>query len=151
MSFDKRLHELGIALPEASPAGGNYVPAKTIGKLVFLSGVISTDADGVVTGTVGAGRTVDEGYTAARLCGLAQLASLKRHLGTLDAIAEIVSVNGYVNAVDGFPDSPKVIDGASDLFIEVFGEAGRHVRAAVGLNALPRHALVELQMVVALL
>jgi enamine deaminase RidA (YjgF/YER057c/UK114 family) len=151
MSFEKHLDQLGMILPEAAEAGGNYVPAKTIGKLVFLSGVISTDADGVVTGTVGAGRTIDEGYAAARRCGLAQLASLRRHLGSLDQIAEVVSVNGYVNAVTGFPDSPKVINGASDLFIEVFGDKGRHVRAAVGVNALPRNALVELQMVVALL
>jgi enamine deaminase RidA (YjgF/YER057c/UK114 family) len=73
---------------------------------------------------------------------------LKRELGTLDRVAEVLTVNGYVNAVNGFPDSPAVINGASDLLVEVFGEAGRHVRAAVGLNALPRHALVEVQMTV---
>ena len=81
---------------------------------------------------------------------MTQLAVLRRHLGTLDAIVEIISVNGYVNAVAGFADSPKVVNGASDLFIEIFGEAGKHVRAAVGVSGLPRNALVELQMIVAL-
>ena len=101
-----------------------------------------------MTGTVGAGRTIEEGYAAARACGLTQLAVLKQHLGSLDAVKQIVSVNGYVNAVPGFEDSPKVINGASDLFVELFGEAGRHVRAAIGVSALPHNALVELQMTV---
>jgi enamine deaminase RidA (YjgF/YER057c/UK114 family) len=91
---------------------------------------------------------VEEGYAAARCCALTQLAALKRHLGSLDAIAEVVSVNGYVNAVSTFTEMPKVINGASDLLVEVFGEAGRHVRAALGVSSLPRNALVELQMVV---
>ena len=85
------------------------------------------------TGTVGAGRTIEEGYAAARACALTQLAVLKQHLGSLDAVKKIVTVNGYVNAVPGFQDSPKVINGASDLFVELFGEAGRHVRAAIGV------------------
>ena len=102
----------------------------------------------MITGTVGVDRTVEEGYAAARACALTQLAVLQRHLGSLDAVKSIVTVNGYVNAVPGFPDSPKVINGASDLFIEIFGELGRHVRAAIGVSALPRNALVELQMTV---
>ena len=102
------------------------------------------------TGTMGADRTIEEGYAAARACALTQLAVIQRELGSLDAIDSVLSVNGYVNAVDKFPDSPKVINGASDLFVEVFGEAGRHVRAAIGVNALPRHALVELQITVVL-
>ena len=145
---EARLRELGIVLPGLPAAGGNYVAAKTIGNLVFLSGVISTGGDGVIAGTVGAGRTVEEGYAAARACALTQLAILRQHLGSLDAVRSIVSVNGYVNAVAEFADSPKVINGASDLFIDVFGEAGRHVRAAIGVSALPRNALVELQMTV---
>jgi enamine deaminase RidA (YjgF/YER057c/UK114 family) len=148
MSAEAKLVELGLVLPEPSSAGGNYVPAKTVGDLVYLSGVISTGPDGVVTGTAGADRSLEEGYAAARLCALAHLAAIRKHLGSLDQVAEVVSVNGYVNAVAGFADSPKVINGASDLLVEVFGEAGRHVRAAIGVNALPRHALVELQMVV---
>jgi enamine deaminase RidA (YjgF/YER057c/UK114 family) len=143
---DARLRDLGLSLPTLPAPGGNYLSARTIGSLVFLAGVISTDGCGVITGTVGAGRTIDEGYAAARACALTQLAVLRQHLGSLDAVKTIVSVNGYVNAIPGFEDSPKVINGASDLFVELFGEAGRHVRAAIGVSALPRNALVELQM-----
>jgi enamine deaminase RidA (YjgF/YER057c/UK114 family) len=143
---EARIRELGIDLPAPSAPGGNYVSAKTVGAIVYLSGAISTDASGVVTGTVGVNRTVEEGYAAARACALTQLSVLQRHLGSLDTIKNIVTVNGYVNCVAGFADSPKVINGASDLFVEIFGDAGRHVRAAVGVTALPRNALVELQI-----
>jgi enamine deaminase RidA (YjgF/YER057c/UK114 family) len=145
---ESRLRELGMTLPALPAPGGNYLSAKTVGNLVFLAGVISTGPEGVITGTAGLNRTVDEGYAAARACALTQLAVLRRHLGSLDAIKGIVSVSGYVNAVPGFLDSPKVINGASDLFIEVLGETARHVRAAIGISALPRNALVELQMTV---
>jgi enamine deaminase RidA (YjgF/YER057c/UK114 family) len=145
---ETRLLELGIVLPRLLTPGGNYVAAKTAGHLVYLAGVISTSSEGVITGTVGLDRTIEEGYSAARACALTQLAVLRAHLGSLDAIKSIISVTGYVNAVMGFPDSPRVINGASDLLVEVLGEAGRHVRAAIGVSALPRHALVELQMIV---
>jgi enamine deaminase RidA (YjgF/YER057c/UK114 family) len=128
--------------------GGNYVSAKTVGHMVYLSGVISTGPDGVITGTAGADKSVPDGYAAARTCALMHLAVLKRHLGSLDAVKSIVGVNGYVNAVPGYTDSPAVINGASDLFVEIFGDAGRHVRAAIGVPALPRNALVELQITV---
>jgi enamine deaminase RidA (YjgF/YER057c/UK114 family) len=150
MGAEKVIEETGVVLPQAPAAGGNYVSAKTVGSLVYLAGVISSDGGGVITGTIGADRSVEEGYAAARACALTQLAVLRRHLGTLDAVKEIVSVNGYVNAVPGFADSPKVVNGASDLLVQVFGEAGRHVRAAIGVSSLPRSALVELQMVVAI-
>jgi enamine deaminase RidA (YjgF/YER057c/UK114 family) len=146
ISREVRLRELGIELPPLPAPGGNYIPARTVGSMVYLSGVVSTDASGIITGTVGLDRTIEEGYAAARTCALMQLAILQKHLGSLDAIKSIVTVNGYVNAVNGFPDSPKVINGASDLFVEVLGEAGRHVRAALGISALPRNALVELQI-----
>jgi enamine deaminase RidA (YjgF/YER057c/UK114 family) len=145
---ERRLKDLSIALPVPPEAGGNYVPAKTLGHMVYLAGVISTGPDGVITGTIGLNRSIEEGYLAAKCCALTQLAVLKRHVGSLDVVKQIVSVNGYVNAVSGFPDSPKVINGASDLFVELFGENGRHVRAAIGVSALPRNALVELQMTV---
>ena len=103
----------------------------------------------MITGTAGADRSIADGYAAARACALTQLAVLKHALGSLDKVREIVSVNGYVNAVAGFPDSPAVINGASDLLVAVFGDQGRHVRAAIGVSALPRNALVELQMIVA--
>ena len=146
--IEARLHELAITLPAPPSPGGNYVPARTIGNIVFLSGVVSSNASGVITGTVGLDRTVEEGYAAAHACALTQLAVLRRHLGSLDAIKSIVSINGYVNAVAGFADSPEVINGASDLFVKIFDDAGRHVRAAVGVSTLPRKALVELQMTV---
>lgn len=101
-----------------------------------------------MTGTVGLDRSVADGYTAARACALTQLAVLKRDLGSLEAIAEVISVNGYVNAVAGFEDSPSVVNGASDLLVAVFGDAGKHVRAAVGVSALPRNAIVEIQMTI---
>jgi enamine deaminase RidA (YjgF/YER057c/UK114 family) len=150
MSAEKRLLELGNVLPPPPAPGGNYQSAKTVGNLLYLAGAISSDGSGVITGTAGADRSVIDGYAAARACALTQLSVLKHTLGSLDKIQQIVSVNGYVNAVAGFPDSPAVINGASDLLLEVFGEPGRHVRAAVGVSALPRNALVELQMIVAI-
>ncbi len=145
---EQKLKELGIILPSLPEPGGNYLPAKSAGNIVYLAGVISIRDGEVIAGTAGADRTIDEGYAAARACALTQLAVLKRHLGSLDAVKNIVGVNGYVNAVPGFADSPRVINGASDLFVEIFGDAGRHVRAAIGVSALPRNALVELQMTV---
>jgi enamine deaminase RidA (YjgF/YER057c/UK114 family) len=149
MSAESRLQELGIVLPPGPAPGGNYLSAKAVGSLLYLAGAISTDEGGVITGTAGADRSIAEGYAAARACALTQLAVLQQALGSLDKVQQIVSVNGYVNAIAGFRDSPAVINGASDLLVEIFGEAGRHVRAAVGVSALPRNALVELQMIVA--
>ena len=148
MNPEKQLEELGLTLPSPPAPGGNYLSSKRIGDLVYLAGVISTNTSGVMTGTVGLDRTIADGYSAARACVLTQLAVLKRDLGGLNVIAEIVSVNGYVNAIAGFEDSPAVINGASDLLVQIFGEAGKHVRAAVGVSALPRNAIVEIQMTV---
>ncbi len=145
---DQNLVDLGYTLPPAPAPGGNYVSSKQAGSIVFLSGVVSTGPDGIITGTAGLDRSIEEGYAAARACALTQLAVLKRDLGSLDRVAEVLTVNGYVNAAPGFADSPEIVNGASDLLVAVFGEAGRHVRAAVGLNALPRNALVEVQMTV---
>jgi enamine deaminase RidA (YjgF/YER057c/UK114 family) len=145
---EKRVEALGLKLPEAPTPGGNYVSAKRVDTVMYLSGVISTGPEGVIAGMAGRGRTVEEGYAAARACALTQLAVLRRELGSLDRVAEVLTVNGYVNAAEGFGDSPEVINGASDLLVSVFGEAGRHVRAALGVSALPRNALVELQMTV---
>ena len=142
------LQKLDLALPAAPAPGGNYCSAKTSGNLVFLAGVVSQTADGVITGSIGADRTVEDGYAAARSCALLQLAVLEKHLGSLTKIRSILSVNGYVNSIPGFADSPKFINGASDLLLAVFGEPGRHVRAAIGVSGLPRNALVELQMTV---
>jgi enamine deaminase RidA (YjgF/YER057c/UK114 family) len=148
MTREEQLAELGLTLPALPAPGGNYLSAKRVEALVYLSGVISTNASGVMTGTVGLDRSVSDGYSAARACALTQLAVLKRELGSLEAVAEVVSVNGYVNSIAGFEESPAVINGASDLLMQVFGEAGKHVRAAVGVSALPRNAIVEIQMTV---
>jgi enamine deaminase RidA (YjgF/YER057c/UK114 family) len=137
-------------LPALPQPGGNYLPARKVGNLLYLAGVISTVAGSVIQGTVGLECSVDEGYQAARACALTQLAVIRRELGSLDLVSAIVSVNGYVNSIAGFPDSPKVINGASDLLVAVFGEEGRHVRAAIGVSGLPVNALVELQMLVAI-
>jgi len=142
------LEHLNLKLPAVPAPGGNYCSAKTVGSLVFLAGVISKDDDGVMRGTVGIDRSVDEAYAAAKSCALQQLAVLEQHLGSLERVKSVVSVNGYVNSVPGFAESPKAINGASDLLLAVFGEEGRHVRAAIGVSGLPLNALVELQMVV---
>ncbi|HWW23866.1 MAG TPA: RidA family protein [Edaphobacter sp.] len=148
MNIEKAIADAGYSLPSLPAAGGNYVPTRTVGKMVYLSGVISTNSNGVITGRAGDGSGVEEGYAAAQTCALIHLAVLRQHLGSLDMVKSIVSVNGYVNAAPSFADTPKIINGASDLLVKVFGDAGRHVRAAVGVSALPRNALVELQMVV---
>jgi enamine deaminase RidA (YjgF/YER057c/UK114 family) len=147
-SPEEALAASGLTLPQLPAPGGNYLSAKQVGPILYLAGVVSTSPDGPITGTCGLNRSIDDGYAAARACALTQLAVLKRELGSLDRIAEILTVNGYVNAAPGFPDSPAVINGASDLFVQLFGEAGRHVRAAIGVSALPRNALVEIQMTV---
>lgn len=145
---EANLAALGLALPNAPSPAGNYVSAKQVGNLIYLSGVISTGPEGVITGTAGVDSTIEQGYAAARACALTLLAVLKRDLGSLDRVAEVVAVTGYVNAAPGFGDSPAIINGTSDLLAQVFGDAGRHVRAALGVSALPRNALVEVQMTV---
>lgn len=145
---EARLKELGIVLPSPPVSGGNYLPAKTVGHVVYLAGVISANSAGVIAGTVGLDRSIEDGYDAARACALTQLSVLRQHLGSLDAVRGVIGVSGYVNAVAGFADSPKVINGASDLLVELWGDAGRHVRAAIGVSALPKNALVEVQMTV---
>ena len=145
---EENLAALGLSLPPAPSPGGTYVSAKQAGNILYLSGVVSTGPDGIITGLAGVDRTIEDGYAAAQACALTQLAVLKRELGSLDRVAEVLTLNGYVNAAAGFNDSPAVINGASDLLVKVFGEAGRHVRAAIGVSALPRNALVEVQLTV---
>ena len=146
------LAALGLELPPPATPGGNYTPARTLGNIVYLSGVISQANGQTLTGTAGLhpadpdARTIEQGYEAARTCALQQLAALHHHLGSLTLVKSILTVNGYVQCAPGFPDAPSIINGASDLFMAVFGDAGRHVRAALGVAGLPRHALVELQI-----
>ncbi len=145
-----RLAELGIELYEPPPPVANYVKAVQTGDLVFLAGHGPTklDGSGYLTGQVGTDLTIDEGYDAARLVGIALLSSLKAEIGDLSRVKRIVRVFGMVNAPAGFTQQPEVINGASDLLVEVFGERGKHARAAVGMGSLPRNIAVEIEMVV---
>lgn len=147
----QKLAELGLKLPDPPASGGNYLPFRIVGNLVFLPGVISS-WNGELThrGKVGSEVTIEQGYEGAKICALNLLANLQAAIGDLDRVKQIVGVNGYVNCVPDFPSSPKVINGASDLLVNVFGDAGRHVRAAVGVAGLPLGASVEVQMTVEL-
>ncbi|TVR49671.1 MAG: RidA family protein [Puniceicoccaceae bacterium] len=152
MSFEARLSELKIELPPAPAPAGNYLPHRRVGNLLFLAGAICL-RDGRMshTGQVGGERDLDYGREAARVCVLNALASIKGAVGSLDKVRQFVFVSGYVNAVSGFADSPLVINGASDFLVEVFGDAGRHARAAVAVTGLPKDSTVELQITVEVL
>ena len=144
-----KLAELGLKLPATATAAGNYVPTVRTGNLLFCSGTISI-LDGQIThaGQVGKEQTVQTAYESARVCTLNTLANIKAAVGSLDQVARVVMVNGFVNAVSGFADSPAVINGASDLLVGVFGDAGKHARAAVAVAGLPRNSTVEVQVVI---
>ncbi|WOO43328.1 RidA family protein [Rubellicoccus peritrichatus] len=148
MNAEKRLQDLKIHLPSAPKPAGNYVPYVVTGNLIFLAGTICM-IEGKMshTGATGEAHTVNSAYEAARVCALNSLALLKEAAGDLDRIKRIVSVSGFVNAVPGFTESPQVINGASDLFADVFGEAGKHARAAVAVGGLPLNSTVEIQVV----
>ena len=146
---ETRLAELGIELPVPSSPVANYVNAVRTGNLIFLAGKGPKKPDGeYVTGKVGEDLTVEEGYQAARLTGISQLAVLKAELGNLNRVKRIVKVLGMVNAVPDFGNQPEVVNGFSDLMVEVFGDRGKHARAAVGMGSLPRGIAVEIEMVV---
>lgn len=147
---EKKLAELGIELPEPRPPVANYVRAVRTGKLVFLAGHGPVQPDGTyVTGRLGEDLTVEQGYEAARLTAIALLASLKQEIGDLDKVTRIVRVFGMVSSTPSFTEQPAVINGASDLLVEVFGEKrGKHARAAVGMASLPIGIAVEIEMVV---
>jgi len=146
---EARLEALGITLPEPPTPVANYVNGVRTGNLIFLAGKGPKRADGTeVSGKLGAGVTIEEGYEAARLTAINQLAVLKDMLGDLDQVVRVVKVLGMVNSDPEFVDQPAVINGFSDLIVEVFGERGRHARAAVGMASLPRGQAVEIEMIV---
>lgn len=148
-SPEETLVEMGIALPEASSPVANYVNGVQSGNLIFLSGKGPLKSDGTnITGKLGASLSIVEGYQAARLTGINQLAVLKAMLGDLGRVKRIVKVLGMVNASSDFTDHPKVINGYSDLMVAVFGEKGKHARAAVGMGSLPGNIAVEIEMIV---
>lgn len=149
MNPEATLDSLGLTLPTPPAAAGSYVPTVRTGNLLFCAGTICMiDGQMTHTGQVGKEQTVQTAQKAAEICALNALANIKAAVGSLDRVARIVMVNGFVNAVDGFADSPAVINGASDLLVRVFGEAGKHARAAVAVNGLPKGSTTEVQLVV---
>ena len=144
MSFDTRLTELGITLPEMPAPMGNYVSAVRTGNLLYLSGKGPLNSTGKVGGDV----SLETAYNDARDTGLLLLSVMKHELGTLDRVKQVVKTLGMVNAVPEFGDHPKVINGFSDLMVEVFGDKGRHARSAVGMGSLPNQITVEIEVIV---
>ncbi|MFM1877709.1 MAG: hypothetical protein RLZZ241_575 [Bacteroidota bacterium] len=148
-SPESRIAALGINLPEASSPIANYVNGVQTGNLIFLSGKGPLQEDGTnITGKVGADLSIAEGYEAAKITGINQLAVLKSMLGDLSRVKRVVKVLGMVNSTPDFSEHPKVINGYSDLMVAVFGEAGKHARAAVGMGSLPGNIAVEIEMIV---
>lgn len=142
--IDTRLAELNLVLPEPVAPVANYVPFVVSGNLVFISGQVSIGPNGLITGKVGSALTVEQGIDAAHACGVNLIAQLKAACdGDLDKVRRVVKLGGFVNCEGDFTDQPKVINGTSDLMVAVFGDAGRHARAAVGAPSLPLDAAVE--------
>ena len=147
--YEQKIKDLGIELFTPPPPVANYVKAVRTGNLVFLAGHGPTKPDGgYVTGKVGSDLTIKEGYDVARLVAIALLSSLKAEIGDLNKVKRIVKVKGMVNATNDFTSQPEVINGCSDLLVEIFGDKGEHARAAVGMGSLPRNISVEIEMVV---
>jgi enamine deaminase RidA (YjgF/YER057c/UK114 family) len=150
MRIEARLKDLNIALPTPPAPVASYVPYVVSGNLVYISGQVTIAPDGLkYVGTVGKELTLEDGKAAARLCAVNVLAQAKAACGgDLDRVKRIVKVTVFVNAVPGFAQHPEVANGASDLFVEVFGDAGRHARAAVGAGSLPRNVATEVEAVI---
>ncbi|MEO9871452.1 RidA family protein [Ekhidna sp.] len=147
--IEDRIAEKGIVLPELSAPVANYVHAVRTGNLVFLAGKGPTKPEGgYISGKVGADLTVEQGYEAAKLVAAAQLAALKLEIGDLNKVVRVVKVLGMVNCTPDFGNQPEVINGFSDTIVEVFGDRGKHARAAVGMGSLPRNIAVEIEMIV---
>ena len=145
---EQRLKQLGLELPVPAAPVGSFVPFVRSGDLLYVSGQIPIRGDGsVVTGQVGNGVSVEQAQAAARLCGLSLVGVAQAALGSLDDVVQVVRIGGFVNAVSGFTQQPRVVDGASELMIEIWGERGRHARAAVGVASLPAGASVEVDAI----
>jgi len=145
---EERIAELGLELPEPATPVGSYVTAKQSGNLLYVSGHGPIDSDGKsIRGKVGDSLDVDRGYYAARRCGLGLLSTMRDHLGSLDRVTDIVKLLGMVNCTADFGKQPAVINGASDLMVEVFGDSGRHARSAVGMGSLPFDIAVEVELI----
>jgi enamine deaminase RidA (YjgF/YER057c/UK114 family) len=145
--IDDRLKELGISLPPARAPMANYVPARLVGNLIYTAGQVSGSAEREIKGKLGQELSVEQGRDAARLSALNCLAALLTVIDSLDSITQLVRVGVFVNSAAGFNQQPAVGNGASDLFVEVFGDAGRHARTAVGVNELPAGFAVEVELI----
>lgn len=146
---EQKIKQLGIQLPQIPESLGSYQDMVRVGNLVFLSGRGPLKADGkYITGKIGQDLTTNDGYQAARLTAINQLAILKQAFGSLDKIKRIIKVNGYVHTADSFTEQSKVMNGFSDLLIEVFGEQGKHARTSVGVFTLPQNMAIEVEMIV---
>jgi enamine deaminase RidA (YjgF/YER057c/UK114 family) len=150
MSYEEQLKELGIELPQPPKPVATYIPAVRAGNLLFLSGVLPMQNGQLAyTGKLGRDLTVEQGMQAAKIALLNALAIARQELGTLDRITRVVKVVGHVASAEGFTDQPQVLNGASDLLVEIFGDAGRHARVAIGAAELPRRAAVEIEVILA--
>lgn len=148
MSPEERLKEIGIELPEAPTPLGSYIPVSRTGSLVFLSGILPLRQGRLIRqGRVGEDISLDEAREDARIATINALSVLKAHIGSLDKVKRCVKITGYVASADGFTEQPKVLNAASDLLSEVFGEKGRHARAAVGVNVLPLNSPLEIEFI----
>ncbi|MGQ0669825.1 MAG: RidA family protein [Actinomycetota bacterium] len=148
MGFEERLAELGLELPVPAAPVASYIPVRVSGRLVFVAGQVALESGEILhPGHLGAEVGLEQGQVAARRCVLQSLAALKAELGSLDRVSRIVQVTVFVASAAGFNDQPKVANGASDLLVEVLGEAGRHARAAVGVSELPLRAPVEVTLI----
>lgn len=151
MSYEAKLKDLGLTLPAPPKPVANYVPVVRAGDLLFLSGVLpSRDGQLIMTGKLGAQLTVEQGMEAARVAVLNGLSIIQHEAGSLDQVKRIVKMVGHIASAPGFTDQPQVLNGASDLLVSVFGDAGRHARVAVGAAELPRQAPVEIELIVQL-
>ena len=149
MNFERKIEELNIKLPEAKPPVGSYVATKITGNLLFISGQISINENGdLIKGKIGKDLSTEQGYNAAKRCGLSIVAQAKVACdGDLSKIKSCLKLTGFVNSTDNFIDQPKVINGASDLIASIFGDAGMHTRAAVSTNSLPLGVSVEVDAI----
>jgi len=146
--IESRLNELGIVLPDAPAPAANYVPTVRTGDLLFVSGQVAKTDEGLIVGTLGDGFSVEAGQAAARICGLNLIAQAKAACGgDLDRVRRVVKLVGFVHATSDFGNHPAVINGASDLMVEVFGDKGRHARSAVGSSSLPFGIAVEVEAI----
>jgi len=149
MNFEDKIKELKIELPEAKPPVGNYVATKIVGNLLYVSGQVSINSNGeLIKGKVGKDLTTDEAYKAAERCGVSIISQVKKACeGDLSKVKSCIKLTGFVNSTDDYTEQPKVINGASDLIVSIFGEAGMHTRAAVSTNSLPLGVSVEVDAI----